>query len=89
MATPMTTPTTATPADYDVSRIRALYPALADGWAYLDGAAGTQVPRAVIEAEAGAYTAGIGNVGGAFAASRRSEALTAGARAAVADLVGA
>ena len=89
MTTPTTTPTTATPADYDVRRIRDLYPALADGWAYLDGAAGTQVPRAVIDAEAAAYAAGIGNVGGAFAASRRSEVLTAGARAAVADLVGA
>ena len=28
----------------DVSAIRAAYPALADGYAYLDGAAGTQVP---------------------------------------------
>ena len=29
---------------WDVGRVRALYPALADGYAYLDGAAGTQVP---------------------------------------------
>ena len=28
----------------DVPAIRAAYPALADGYAYLDGAAGTQVP---------------------------------------------
>ena len=84
-------PSTLTPttADYDVTRVRALYPALADGWVYLDGAAGTQVPRAVIEAESAAYAAGIGNHGGAFAASRRSDALTAAARTAVADLVGA
>jgi len=26
---------------FDVGRVRALYPALADGYAYLDGAAGT------------------------------------------------
>jgi cysteine desulfurase family protein (TIGR01976 family) len=73
---------------YDVARIRALYPALADGHAYLDGAAGTQVPSAVIEAIAGAYRAGIGNLGGAFEASGRSTDIVAAARAAVADLVG-
>jgi len=81
--------TTATVTGYDVTSVRSRYPALADGWAYLDGAAGTQVPRAVIEAESAAYAAGIGNHGGAFAASRRSDALTTAARAAVADLVGA
>jgi cysteine desulfurase family protein (TIGR01976 family) len=73
---------------FDVGRVRALYPALADGHAYLDGAAGTQVPEAVIDAIAGAYRAGIGNVGGAFPASGRSEALVAECRRAVADLVG-
>ncbi|HEX2157006.1 MAG TPA: cysteine desulfurase-like protein [Actinomycetes bacterium] len=73
---------------WDVGRVRALYPALADGYAYLDGAAGTQVPATVIEAIAGAYRAGIGNVGGAFPASGRSRELVAEARRAVADLVG-
>ena len=73
---------------FDVSRVRATYPALRDGHAYLDGAAGTQVPDGVIEAIASAYRAGIGNIGGAFAASRRSEAITADGRRAVADLVG-
>jgi cysteine desulfurase family protein (TIGR01976 family) len=74
---------------FDVAAVRGLYPALADGDAYLDGAAGTQVPVAVIEAIAAAYRAGIGNLGGAFAASGRSDAIVAAARAAVADLVGA
>jgi cysteine desulfurase family protein (TIGR01976 family) len=73
---------------FDVGRVRALYPALADGYAYLDGAAGTQMPAAVVEAIAGAYRAGIGNVGGAFPASRRSEGIVAECRRAVADLVG-
>jgi cysteine desulfurase family protein (TIGR01976 family) len=73
---------------FDVGRVRALYPALADGYAYLDGAAGTQVPATVVEAIAGAYRAGIGNVGGAFPASGRSDELVAGCRRAVADLVG-
>ncbi|MDX6422517.1 MAG: hypothetical protein QOG28_7137 [Trebonia sp.] len=74
---------------FDVAAVRALYPALADGHAYLDGAAGTQVPFPVIEAIAAAYRAGLGNLDGAFAASARSGAIVAGARAAVADLVGA
>ena len=69
--------------------MRALYPALADGHAYLDGAAGTQVPFSVIEAITAAYRAGMGNLGGAFEASDRSGAIVADARAAVGDLVGA
>jgi len=73
---------------FDVAAVRALYPALTDGHAYLDGAAGTQVPVAVIDAIAAAYRAGIGNLGGAFAASRRAVEIVAEARAAVADLTG-
>ncbi|MBO0867331.1 MAG: cysteine desulfurase-like protein [Micromonosporaceae bacterium] len=73
---------------FDTKRIRAGIPALRDGYAYLDGAAGTQVPESVIEAIAGAYRAGLGNVGGAFPASDRAGAIVAGARAALADLVG-
>jgi cysteine desulfurase family protein (TIGR01976 family) len=77
------------PGSFDVAAVRALYPALADGHAYLDGAAGTQVPVSVIEAIAAAYREGLGNLGGAFAASGRADAIVAHARAAVADLVGA
>jgi len=73
---------------FDVAAVRAAYPALADGYAYLDGAAGTQVPAAVIEAISAAQQAGIGNSGGAFPASRRSDEITAEARRAVADLTG-
>jgi cysteine desulfurase family protein (TIGR01976 family) len=73
---------------YDVARIRAAYPALADGCAYLDGAAGTQVPDSVIDAIAGAQRAGLSNSGGAFPASRRSDEITAECRRAVADLTG-
>jgi cysteine desulfurase family protein (TIGR01976 family) len=73
---------------FDVSAVRATYPALGDGYAYLDGAAGTQLPESVITAIAGAYRRGIGNVGGAFPASHRSDAIVAGCRQAVADLVG-
>ncbi|MFG1947034.1 cysteine desulfurase-like protein [Nonomuraea sp. NPDC048826] len=73
---------------FPLASVRSAYPALADGYAYLDGAAGTQAPQSVIDAIAGAYRQGIGNVGGAFPASHRSEAIVAGCRAAVADLVG-
>ena len=72
----------------DVEAVRASYPALADGYAYLDGAAGTQVPAAVIEAISSAQAAGLGNAGGAFPASRRSDSMTDDCRAAVAALVG-
>jgi cysteine desulfurase family protein (TIGR01976 family) len=73
---------------FDVNRVRAAYPALADGFAYLDGAAGTQVPATVIEAIGDAYRSGIGNVGGTFPASGRSGAIVAECRQALADLTG-
>src|SRR5258708_29836202 len=73
---------------FDVNRVRAAYPALRDGYAYLDGAAGTQVPAAVIEAIADAYRSGIGNVGGTFPASDRSGSIVAECRQALADLTG-
>jgi cysteine desulfurase family protein (TIGR01976 family) len=72
----------------DVSAVRAGYPALADGYAYLDGAAGTQLPDTVIDAISAAHRSGLGNAGGAFPASKRSDAITAECRQAVADLVG-
>ncbi|HEY7145327.1 MAG TPA: aminotransferase class V-fold PLP-dependent enzyme, partial [Streptosporangiaceae bacterium] len=73
---------------FDVAAIRSGYPALADGHAYLDGAAGTQLPAVVIDAISSAYRAGLGNAGGAFPASERADAITAGCREAVADLTG-
>jgi len=73
---------------FDVTRVRAAYPALADGYAYLDGAAGTQVPESVITAIGRAYRAGLGNTDGAFPASARSDAIMRRCREAVADLVG-
>jgi cysteine desulfurase family protein (TIGR01976 family) len=73
---------------FDVKSVRAAYPALSDGYAYLDGAAGTQVPVPVIEAIADAYRSGIGNVGGTFAASGRSGAIVTECRQALADLTG-
>jgi cysteine desulfurase family protein (TIGR01976 family) len=74
---------------FEIHRVRAAYPALGDGYAYLDGAAGTQVPSAVIEAIAQTYRSGIGNAGGAFPASGRADAIVAECRQAIADLTGA
>jgi len=72
----------------NVAAVRDCYPALADGYAYLDGAAGTQVPGAVIDAMSQAQAAGLGNAGGAFPASRRADEITARSRAAVAAITG-
>jgi cysteine desulfurase family protein (TIGR01976 family) len=72
----------------DVAAIRAAYPALADGYAYLDGAAGTQVPASVIDAISSAQSVGLGNSGGAFPASHRAEQVTSSCRSAIAALTG-
>jgi cysteine desulfurase family protein (TIGR01976 family) len=74
---------------YDVAAVRAHYPALADGRAWLDGAAGTQVPQVVIDAVTQTYRMGVSNQGAPFEASRRAGEIVAQARAAVADLLGA
>jgi len=74
---------------YDVVPVRAQYPALGDGRAWLDGAAGTQVPQVVIDAVSDTYRAGVANQGAPFEASARGTGIVAEARQAVADLVGA
>ncbi len=63
------------------------FPALSDGYAYLDGAGGTQMPEAVIEAMADASRRGLANVGGVFPASDRADSAVEECRAAIADLV--
>lgn len=74
---------------YDVDRIRARIPALADGTAYFDGPGGTQTPDLVAEAMAAALTAGLSNRGRTTAAERNADDITVGARLAGADLVNA
>lgn len=78
----------------DVTTVRSRFPALARAEegrqvAYLDGPAGTQVPSSVIDAIAGVHRDGVANLGGAFGASRDATRFVSGARAAVADLLGA
>jgi cysteine desulfurase family protein (TIGR01976 family) len=73
---------------FDVSRIRSGYPALAEGFAQLDGAGGTQPAAAVIDAIAAAMRTAVSNRGTAHEPARRSGEIVAAARSAVADLVG-
>ena len=68
--------------------LRAQFPALSPEVAALDGAAGTQAPRAVVDAVAEALVTAMANAGGAFAASHESTQTVADARSAIADLVG-
>ena len=72
----------------DVARIRSSFPALDQGVAYFDGPGGTQVPREVARAVADTLTSGIANRGTVTEAERRADAVVAGARSAVADLLG-
>jgi cysteine desulfurase family protein (TIGR01976 family) len=69
---------------------RERFPGLADGWARLDGPAGTQMVDDAIEAMAAWMRSGdAANHGGAFQAAERTDALVAGARASAAALLGA
>ncbi len=74
----------------DLKWVRAQFPSLkqtVNGHpaAYLDGPAGTQVPQRVIDAVRDYYEHSNANTCGAFATSRRSDAMIASARAAMAD----
>jgi cysteine desulfurase family protein (TIGR01976 family) len=74
---------------YDVSAVRAHFPALRTGTAHFDGPGGTQVPESVGRAVAETLTASIANRGQTTAAERRAEDVVLGARSALADLLGA
>jgi cysteine desulfurase family protein (TIGR01976 family) len=65
------------------------FPGLADGWARLDGPAGTQMVDDAIEAMAAFMRSGDNaNHGGAFRAAQRTDELIEGARATVGALLG-
>jgi cysteine desulfurase family protein (TIGR01976 family) len=79
---------------FDVEAIRRRFPALAleqDGRpvALFDGPGGTQVPDSVIDAVAGYYRESNANSGGTFLTSERSDAISAEAHRAAADMLGA
>lgn len=74
----------------DLTWVRAQFPSLklsvnGHDAAYLDGPAGTQVPQRVIDAVRDYYEQSNANTCGAFATSRRSDAMIASARAVMTD----
>jgi cysteine desulfurase family protein (TIGR01976 family) len=73
---------------FDVHSIRARFPALATGAVLLDAPGGTQCPESVIDAIAAYLRESNANLGGAFAASRRSDALVEHAHATAAGFLG-
>jgi cysteine desulfurase family protein (TIGR01976 family) len=78
----------AKPQLLSIDPLRAQFPGLSPEVAALDGAAGTQVPQAVVDAVAEALVTAMANEGGAFAASHVSDQVVGDARSAIADLVG-
>jgi cysteine desulfurase family protein (TIGR01976 family) len=90
----MTMPTTepaVTPA-LDLQWVRSQFPSLAQTVnghpaGFLDGPGGTQVPQRVIDNIADYLRRDNANTGGAYATSRRTDTMIAGARAAMADFL--
>jgi cysteine desulfurase family protein (TIGR01976 family) len=73
---------------YDVSAVRAHFPALKQGAAHFDGPGGSQVPDVVGDAVRATLVAAIANRGRVTAAERTAEETVLAARQAVADLLG-
>src|ERR1700733_2273650 len=76
----------------ELTSIRAQFPALSQAVsghpaAFLDGPGGTQVPQRVIDPFSGYLRSDNANTGGAYATSRHTDAMIAGARAAMADFL--
>src|ERR1700722_19245578 len=85
------TETAASPA-LDLTYIRSQFPSLAQTTnghpaAFLDGPGGTQVPQRVIDAISECLRRDNANTGGAYATSRRTDAMIAEARSAMADFL--
>src|SRR5580704_15681529 len=87
----MSTTETVAPA-LDLTYVRAQFPSLdqtVNGHpaAFVDGPGGTQVPQRVIDSIADYLRRDNANTGGAYATSRRTDALIAEARSAMADFL--
>jgi cysteine desulfurase family protein (TIGR01976 family) len=74
---------------FDVSTVRSHIPALASGVAFFDGPGGSQVPDIVADAIRDALTSPLANRGTVTEAERNADAIVAGARTAMSDLLGA
>lgn len=75
--------------NYDVTRIRADFPALGSGWAHFDGPGGTQTPTQVIEAISAALAHPLANRGTVTLGETNAGSIVVDARGAIADLTGA
>ena len=80
-------------SSYDVARVRSHFPQLKDGpgtgAAHFDGPGGSQTPEVVARAMYDVLTGPLANLGDATPAERNAVAAVTGARAAMADLLGA
>ncbi|NKQ27037.1 cysteine desulfurase-like protein [Streptomyces galbus] len=74
---------------YDIASLRSLFPALEAGTVHFDGPGGTQTPRPVIDAIADVLARPLSNRGQYSLGERNAESIVAGARQAMADLLGA
>ncbi|UYM04709.1 cysteine desulfurase-like protein [Solicola gregarius] len=74
---------------FDVDQVRSQFPALAGGIAHFDGPGGSQTPEPVATAVAATLRSSISNRGQVSASERRADDVVTGARAAMADLLGA
>jgi cysteine desulfurase family protein (TIGR01976 family) len=77
----------------DLAWVRSQFPSLAQNInghpaIFLDGPGGTQVPQGVIDAISDYLKHDNANTGGAYATSRHTDAMIAGARSAMADFLG-
>jgi cysteine desulfurase family protein (TIGR01976 family) len=82
----------ASPTALDLAWVRSQFPSLAqtvDGHpaTFLDGPGGTQVPQRVIDAISGYLKSSNANTAGAYATSRQTDGMIAGARSAMADFL--
>src|SRR5262249_28915963 len=77
------------PMAFDIDCVRAEYPALREGYAHFDGAAGTLVAARASAAIEAVTRGAVANKSTAFAPGRRAFEITDAARSAVADLLGA
>jgi cysteine desulfurase family protein (TIGR01976 family) len=88
----MPTTENAVTATLDLIWVRSQFPSLAQSVnghpaTFLDGPGGTQVPHRVIDAIGDYLSRDNANTGGAYATSRRTDTMIAGARAAMADFL--